>query len=185
MNGRALALFQFHKGAIRTYYNIYQLRHIKFQFHKGAIRTGLRNQFAAAQFYFNSIKVRLEPVKAVTDKIFYEAFQFHKGAIRTKHDGATAKTYNDFNSIKVRLELLSQYYPLGNSWNFNSIKVRLEHKGVADVGSICRYFNSIKVRLELPLSVHIITESLFQFHKGAIRTNHFDKQTGQSDISIP
>ena len=31
-------------------------------------------------------------------------------------------------------------------------------------------FNSIKVRLKPLLSVHIITESSFQFHKGTIKT---------------
>ena len=62
------------------------LKDSQFQFHKGAIRT----------------------VKAVTDKIFYEAFQFHKGAIRTFQVLLLLIRHFHFNSIKVRLERLCE-----------------------------------------------------------------------------
>ena len=97
--------FQFHKGAIRTvfemnpgdtisYFNSIKVRleqsvvnlnlgHATFQFHKGAIRT--RQSFDKLNDFqknFNSIKVRLEQLEATINKLVKE-FQFHKGAIRT------------------------------------------------------------------------------------------------------
>ena len=54
--------FQFHKGAIRTWWRTPDfLRELEFQFHKGAIRT-------------------LAPQRAFHSNFL---FQFHKGAIRT------------------------------------------------------------------------------------------------------
>ena len=58
-------LFQFHKGTIRTDKTH---RHMfttnLFQFHKGTIRTVLTEPISNLSSYFNSIKVRLEPVKS-------------------------------------------------------------------------------------------------------------------------
>ena len=75
--------FQFHKGTIRTYYNIYQFRHIKFQFHKGTIRTIQRCFLSLFEIYFNSIKVQLE-LNPLTSSFKCNPY---------------------FNSIKVQLEL--------------------------------------------------------------------------------
>ena len=54
--------------------------------------------------------------------------------------------------------------------NFNSIKVRLELDGPFAHELDGVNFNSIKVRLELKLADDWYIPSLFQFHKGAIRT---------------
>ena len=80
------ALFQFHKGTIRTSYpSINTARKTKFQFHKGTIRT---------------------PQLVVTSTTAC-AFQFHKGTIRTLQVITFESQYfdKDFNSIKVQLEL--------------------------------------------------------------------------------
>ena len=61
-----------------------------FQFHKGAIRTFETAKQAAAQTSFNSIKVRLEPTADV-DNYYFLMFQFHKGAIRTNKGHAGAR----------------------------------------------------------------------------------------------
>ena len=76
-------------------------------------------------------------------------FQFHKGAIRTALVVSLPRVFSGFNSIKVRLELYSESYLLKHLTSFNSIKVRLELKGL-----VVRYLHFV----------------LFQFHKGAIRT---------------
>ena len=55
-------------------------------------------------YYFNSIKVRLELISK-TFPIASFIFQFHKGAIRTFLLGAFVIACDHFNSIKVRLEL--------------------------------------------------------------------------------
>ena len=56
-------------------------------------------------------------------------------------------------------------------FNFNSIKVRLELTVVLEHLPEHLYFNSIKVRLE-PFDIHdAYIAQLFQFHKGAIRTD--------------
>ena len=80
---RGLTPFQFHKGTIRTYYNIYQLRHIKFQFHKGTIRTQVLRLLITARWHFNSIKVQLEQQYQKHYVYAQRGFQFHKGTIRT------------------------------------------------------------------------------------------------------
>ena len=54
--------------------------------------------------------------------------------------------------------------------NFNSIKVRLEHDQPQDKMRRYANFNSIKVRLELNIPISNLCESVFQFHKGTIRT---------------
>ena len=100
-------------------------------------------------WYFNSIKVRLELNSENADFIL-SPFQFHKGTIRTCPCSYQERTPTYFNSIKVRLE---QSF----AFNFNSYSC---------------YFNSIKVRLEHTLLAYFPYElSLFQFHKGTIRTN--------------
>ena len=57
--------------------------------------------------------------------------------------------------------------------NFNSIKVQLELLKRKLSKFIGFYFNSIKVQLELiaPTSANGFI-SIFQFHKGTIRTHH-------------
>ena len=68
-----------------------------------------------------------------------------------------------FNSIKVRLERNVDYLPQNVSNNFNSIKVRLEHPYLAMQND----------------------GSIFQFHKGAIRTYCSICSFCCSTISIP
>ena len=53
---------------------------------------------------------------------------------------------------------------------FNSIKVRLELSANNYVFHAFFYFNSIKVRLEPSGFIAAIAATVFQFHKGAIRT---------------
>ena len=55
-----------------------------------------------------------------------------------------------FNSIKVRLELQIHFLQHYKCVNFNSIKVRLEHT---------YFYHNFRMYI------------VFQFHKGAIRTN--------------
>ena len=53
-----------------------------FQFHKGAIRTFIPQVLLVQITHFNSIKVRLE--RSSLQRLFCSSqFQFHKGAIRT------------------------------------------------------------------------------------------------------
>ena len=47
------------------------------------------------------------------------------------------------------------------------------------------YFNSIKVRLEPSKRFLNISIELFQFHKGAIRTNYPQVEGEMVEISIP
>ena len=113
--------------------------------------------------YFNSIKVRLEPLLKNAG-VFRPLFQFHKGAIRTA----------------LRLSSLLQRP------NFNSIKVRLELKFPSMLPMLCCYFNSIKVRLEPNLDWLPQEKQAFQFHKGAIRTLKMPMMTNfMLAISIP
>ena len=77
-----------------------------------------------------------------------------------------------FNSIKVRLEPAHAVIKNAPPTYFNSIKVRLEQSFAFNFNSYSCYFNSIKVRLEHTLLAYFPYElSLFQFHKGTIRTN--------------
>ena len=97
---------------------------------------------------FNSIKVQLEPEYTSSSFTFPFVFQFHKGTIRTYH-GTHGSCRNS---------------------HFNSIKVQLEHKFPQRSFHSILYFNSIKVQLE-HIDVQIDTlVSVFQFHKGTIRT---------------
>ena len=77
---------------------------LSFQFHKGTIRTLAPQRAFHSNFYFNSIKVRLEH------------FIFHLKPMFIL----------DFNSIKVRLELNGGAFVVCANLYFNSIKVRLE-----------------------------------------------------------
>ena len=96
-----------------------------FQFHKGAIRTYCSAPLYRLRQDFNSIKVRLELV--ITYFLYRcSPFQFHKGAIRTLHPRRAPPLPANFNSIKVRLELTLPFMPCTIMLNFNSIKVRLE-----------------------------------------------------------
>ena len=87
------AIFQFHKGAIRT--SVLGSRDFVlflFQFHKGAIRTRLdHRQSSLWVLHFNSIKVRLEHPDFAA-QVLAHLFQFHKGAIRTS--GSQASYYS-------------------------------------------------------------------------------------------
>ena len=72
----------------------------------------------------------------------------------------------------MRLERLKKSRYSESLLNFNSIKVRLEQSSQIESINSIRNFNSIKVRLELKKTENFsIILSLFQFHKGAIRTN--------------
>ena len=78
---------------------------------------------------------------------------------------------NDFNSIKVQLERNFLTHHHLHQRNFNSIKVQLEHSPKPPNNKRHRYFNSIKVQLELSFfERQFYVDSLFQFHKGTIRT---------------
>ena len=65
-----------------------------FQFHKGTIRT-IQNTIHIFQLIsnFNSIKVRLEQLKATGKKEGAILFQFHKGTIRT-YEGMNNVLFN-------------------------------------------------------------------------------------------
>ena len=49
----------------------------------------------------------------------------------------------------------------------------------------CGNFNSIKVRLELVGVAVLLFSTIFQFHKGTIRTSSWYQLTTFMDISIP
>ena len=123
--------------------------------------------------YFNSIKVRLEhALRGIRNGV--RLFQFHKGTIRTNHFSLLIISILYFNSIKVRLERHDFSMRGMSSFDFNSIKVRLEHEYFIWILTTYIDFNSIKVRLEqcrphLPKLI-----SLFQFHKGTIRTKNLE-----------
>ena len=84
-------------------------------------------------------------------------------------DGGNA-FFKCFNSIKVRLRLARQAEILHEQTNFNSIKVRLRRPSGSSSTSPLDYFNSIKVRLRQNVDLPYIIVSLFQFHKGSIKT---------------
>ena len=149
---------------------IHLVRTSTFQFHKGTIRTVVNVNSSPDVMYFNSIKVRLEPIPK---RLAYASllFQFHKGTIRT-FAGAKAlvKGFSTFQFHKGTIRTPA------STWH----KIRLFafqfHKGTIRtiLTNLLRrnisYFNSIKVRLELP-AVRVPKDAdLFQFHKGTIRT---------------
>ena len=81
----AFSLFQFHKGAIRTF-AISQSSSLFVNFNSIKVRLELLQVFLLDTIYinFNSIKVRLEPAVNLIFEEPLPIFQFHKGAIRTK-----------------------------------------------------------------------------------------------------
>ena len=96
---------------------------------------------------FNSIKVRLKLSKIIQILEFIK-FQFHKGTIKTVHEQCNGFCLYDFNSIKVRL--------------------KPRHHHITDISYF--YFNSIKVRLKPDIIWLRQFVSIFQFHKGTIKT---------------
>ena len=76
--------------------------------------------------YFNSIKVRLEPILGMHN-IISLVFQFHKGTIRTEYGPTTFRPHYQFQFHKgtIRTRVLANLN-LEHQANFNSIKVRLE-----------------------------------------------------------
>ena len=98
-----------------------------FQFHKGAIRTYSQSYFSLFLKNFNSIKVRLEPEGGFSAS-YLSVFQFHKGAIRTGGGRSPHRTNNLFQFHKgaIRTNAFINFkFILAN---FNSIKVRLERR---------------------------------------------------------
>ena len=75
--------FQFHKGAIRTYMEMFSNSYLLYF---NSIKVRLEHLFslfiARKAANFNSIKVRLEPIHHSV-LLAVVIFQFHKGAIRT------------------------------------------------------------------------------------------------------
>ena len=155
--------------------------HAPFQFHKGTIRTQRQNQPRVRQYYFNSIKVRLEHLWVGT-KENPRLFQFHKGTIRTKCSIGLLLLVLYFNSIKVRLERLhidqAEYISLFQFhkgtirtlhfiYSKPGIQLFQFHKGTIRTlwtsSHSCEphHFNSIKVRLELSTKSFASSSSLF------------------------
>ena len=119
--------------------------------------------------YFNSIKVRLE-LCTPKRKAFLVRFQFHKGAIRTFRETLYLQILTRFQFHKGAIRTVIVVVLVDEDHDFNSIKVRLERKHLRDT-HYHENFNSIKVRLELMAIGLGAALELFQFHKGAIRTN--------------
>ena len=77
------ALFQFHKGTIKTTAGGGLINaNFIFQFHKGTIKTHNIANYALPQSHFNSIKVQLR-LACCSNIISRYKFQFHKGTIKT------------------------------------------------------------------------------------------------------
>ena len=118
---------------------------------------------------FNSIKVRLK------QDIHWQfacrwLFQFHKGTIKTRVLVVFVASDDNFNSIKVRLKLQELIEDSLTLENFNSIKVRLKQKIWLQALPLVLHFNSIKVRLKHGGQINNRLKSIFQFHKGTIKT---------------
>ena len=121
---------------------------------------------------FNSIKVRLELASSDIRMDSATSFQFHKGAIRTSITFRSEEACRIFQFHKGAIRTLKEAVRLAPCLNFNSIKVRLEHTTLRIRRTVTANFNSIKVRLE-PLPDRCShNANIFQFHKGAIRTNY-------------
>ncbi len=97
--------------------------------------------------YFNSIKVQLKR-KSIVFTFTLNIFQFHKGTIKTRRSGSISICNTYFNSIKVQLKLRMLMPDIDAEYNFNSIKVQLK-------------------RLR---HIYKCNDTLFQFHKGTIKT---------------
>ena len=124
-----------------------------FQFHKGAIRTFYCSTYCSLTLDFNSIKVRLEHAYRENPN-YSPTFQFHKGAIRTNSAKSSLTQISRFQFHKgaIRTLVFLLYFLItllfqfhkgairtdvlvgvnGTSLNFNSIKVRLERHHVLD-----------------------------------------------------
>ena len=76
-----------------------------FQFHKGAIRTFNLHIFRDILLYFNSIKVRLERGSSCSCKRSLSHFNSIKVRLELSWDTLLQLEPSNFNSIKVRLEL--------------------------------------------------------------------------------
>ena len=68
---------------------------------------------------------------------------------------------------------------------FNSIKVQLERAMRHRDDYSDHDFNSIKVQLERKKNLLANIRTIFQFHKGTIRTSNFFRSFGDTGISIP
>ena len=118
---------------------------------------------------FNSIKVRLK------QDIHWQfacrwLFQVHKGTIKTRVLVVFVASDDNFNSITVRLKLQELIEDSLTLDNFNSIKVRLKQKIWLQALPLVLHFNSIKVRLKHGGQINNRLKSIFQFHKGTIKT---------------
>ena len=94
----------------------------RFQFHKGTIRTFLEIWFLQNCVYFNSIKVRLELnnlLCRIVQKLYFNSIK-----VRLEHLSPKIPTLSlkYFNSIKVRLE----HNQNGYTYQFNEFQF---HKG--------------------------------------------------------
>ena len=125
--------------------------------------------FFTLKTYFNSIKVRLEPL-LYTLYIYVLLFQFHKGTIRTYILVYLFLPLLNFNSIKVRLEhpWLGNFLRLFIKFQFHKGTIRTIATNNGNVLEL--HFNSIKVRLEQTNVLDSWVLNWFQFHKGTIRT---------------
>ena len=143
---------------------------LEFQVHKGSIKTCRAVRKCHLYFSFNSIKVRLRR-RYSRPLQFLFPFQFHKGSIKTEELAPGYFCDFRFNSIKVRLRLCKITFCVHVDAIFNSIKVRLRLLSVVFVVNLLFNFNSIKVRLRpVYSSTKQASETLFQFHKGSIKT---------------
>ena len=79
-----ILIFQFHKGAIRTFPPFAQIgSHVNFNSIKVRLELLRVLLVPFLRCYFNSIKVRLELYRITPQLDYADVFQFHKGAIRT------------------------------------------------------------------------------------------------------
>ena len=102
-------------------------------------------RISSFQFHKGTIKTQIFDLR----RYFSSEFQFHKGTIKTSAFLSTTFQFFYFNSIKVRLKLEKQFNNDKWVWDFNSIKVRLKHSIVSKYRAY----------------------TLFQFHKGTIKTS--------------
>ena len=96
------------------------------------------------QFHKGTIKTDLFTGVLPTPQLF----QFHKGTIKTCLLVACKVACKDFNSIKVQLKQANTERIKQLKANFNSIKVQLKHTNLTGEN----------------------TTTIFQFHKGTIKT---------------
>ena len=158
--------FQFHKGTIRTASSaprVFLL--LPFQFHKGTIRTKAFCAAFAANFDFNSIKVRLEPLQLSVHTITEFSFQFHKGTIRTS-------TQTTWVSCSLKFQFHKGTIRTSTCLFLKRFVLPLFqfHKGTIRTRVLARQWNQFIV---------------FQFHKGTIRTHQSRLKISLNAISIP